>query len=210
LTKVEQHGSVCVQAGTSRFFTNCHQNSHPMLEVKRNEDSPYVTRPLILTLQFEATSQLFYEDLRRRYFPPERNLIPAHLSLFHQLPDDDDTLQALRQAAHANSVFLLTKPRPRLIGRGVAVFFHSQELEVLHAALSVAFSTQIIPQDRQRFHPHVVVQNKVDPAIARELLPQLQTISLMEPIAIGLTLWRYLGGPWERLHDFAFSDPASH
>ena len=162
--------------------------------------------PLILTLQLDETAQAFYEDLRRRHFPPERNLIPAHLTLFHHLPGDAHTHQAVHEAAQATPPFPLTHPNPRCIGRGVTVFFQPGPISALHAALSTAFEANLIPQDRQRFQPHTVVQNKVDPATARQTLPQLQAIPLLEAHAIGLTLWRYLGGPWERLEDFDFCD----
>ena len=163
-------------------------------------------QPLILTLQMHAAAQSFYEDLRRRYFPPERNLIPAHLTLFHHLPDEDRTRQVLLEAAQRTPAFHLTNPHLRSLGRGVAVFFQSQDLQRLHAALSASFQADLIPQDRQRFQPHIVVQNKVDPATAKHTLAELQAHPFPSPQAIGLTPWRYLGGPWERLTDLPFTN----
>jgi hypothetical protein len=164
-----------------------------------------VTPPLILTLQLDEPSERFYEDLRRHFFPPARNVIPAHLSLFHQLPEEERTHQALREAAGATSAFPLTHASLRSIGRGVAVFFQSDRLASLHARLSADFSAHLIPQDRQPFRPHIVVQNKVTPETARLTLAQLDPASLVEPHGIGLTLWRYLGGPWEHLSNFPFA-----
>ncbi|RXH55617.1 hypothetical protein GRAN_2474 [Granulicella sibirica] len=77
---------------------------------------------------------------------------------------------------------------------------------MLHATLAAGFQQHLIPQDRQRFQPHIVVQNKVDAETARRTLPEVQAVSLVEPHAVGFTLWRYLGGPWERLSDYPF-DP---
>jgi hypothetical protein len=164
-----------------------------------------VTHPLIVTLQLDVAAQSFYEDLRRRYFTPERNLIPAHLTLFHNLPEEERTLHTLRKAANATQPFALANPTPRSIGRGVAVFFESAPLTQLHAALSTHFETDLIPQDRQRLLPHIVIQNKVDPETARQTLSQLLTLPLTEPRAIGISVWRYLGGPWEHLTDLPFS-----
>ena len=161
-------------------------------------------QPLILTLQLDNNSHAFYEGLRRRYFPPERNLIAAHLTLFHQLPDEDRTYQSVREAAQATESFLLTHPTLRSIGKGVAVFFQSERLCALHAGLLTAFQADISAQDRQRLQPHIVIQNKVAPEVARHTFAQLQATSFMEPIAIGLTLSRYLGGPWQHLSDFPF------
>ncbi len=46
------------------------------------------TAPLILTLQLDERSFAFFDEQRRRYFPKERNFIPAHLTLFHALPGE--------------------------------------------------------------------------------------------------------------------------
>lgn len=163
-----------------------------------------MNEPLILTLQLDAPGQKFYEELRQRYFPPERNLIPAHLTLFHHLPDEDFVEQTIAEEAGANATFELANPKLRSLGRGVAVFFESVPLMAVHAALAGAFDADLIPQDRQRFRPHIVVQNKVDLETARQTLQQMQCVTLVAPQADGLTLWRYLGGPWERVSDFRF------
>ena len=43
-------------------------------------------RPLILTLRLDPESQARFDALRRAHFPPERNLLGAHVTLFHALP----------------------------------------------------------------------------------------------------------------------------
>ena len=161
-----------------------------------------MNQPLILTLQIDPSARDFYETLRQRYFPPERNIISAHLSLFHQLPDEERTFEVICERARSTKGFQLSVGVPRSIGRGVAVFFSSPALASMHDALCDAFRADLIPQDRQPFKPHVVIQNKVDPATARETLSQVSGTSFIEPYAIGLTLWRYLGGQWEHLSDF--------
>ncbi|SNS99414.1 2'-5' RNA ligase superfamily protein [Granulicella rosea] len=164
-----------------------------------------MSQPLLLTLQIDELAQSFYENLRVRYFPRERNHIPAHLSLFHQLPDEEFTYDAIRELAYATPAFRLTQCIPRSIGHGVAVFLESESLTVLHATLSKVFQASLIAQDRQPFRPHIVVQNKVEAEIARHTLSQLQVASLIEPKGVGLSLWRYLGGPWEHLVDYPFN-----
>jgi 2'-5' RNA ligase len=62
------------------------------------------------------------------------------------------------------------------------------------------------PQDSQRFQPHVTIQNKVAPDEARALHRRLS--AEFQPFTIrgeGLILWRYLGGPWERIRLFRFA-----
>jgi 2'-5' RNA ligase len=166
-------------------------------------------QPLILTLKIDEEAQAFYEGLRRRHFPPERNLIPAHLTLFHQLPDKESTYTTVRELAESTPILQLAHSTPRSIGRGVAIFFQSEQLASLHSALSRVFKDQLIPQDRQPFRPHIVIQNKVDPETASATLSELDLPSLIQPSGIGLTLWRYLGGPWKHLSDFPFMASAT-
>lgn len=39
----------------------------------------------ILTAELDAENFFWLDDLRRKHFPPERNLLCAHLTMFHQL-----------------------------------------------------------------------------------------------------------------------------
>jgi 2'-5' RNA ligase len=160
--------------------------------------------PLILTLQLDAAAQMFYEAFRQRFYPPEKNLIPAHLTLFHQLPDVERTMRHLSEIARDTHVFPIASPRAASIGRGVVVFFQSNRLMDLHAKLTSVFEASLIPQDRQRFRPHIVVQNKVSSVQVGDTLRQLQDTPLTEPTALGLSVWRYLGGPWEHRCDLPF------
>lgn len=51
----------------------------------------------------------------------------------------------------------------------------------------------------------MTVQNKVSPDEARRLLRELEAgFTPFTATGEGLLLWRYLGGPWERLRLFRF------
>ena len=81
-----------------------------------------MTPPLILTLALDPASQGFFERERQRWFPPSRNLIPAHVTLFHHLPGGDlprvkDDLARLCAAEKATA---FTVDGVRSLGRGVA------------------------------------------------------------------------------------------
>ena len=94
----------------------------------------------------------------------------------------------------------------RSLGRGVAYTVAADELLRLHGGLSRRFEPHLSRQDRQRFAPHIVVQNKVAPADARELLGSLQaSFKPAAAQATGLLWWEYLGGPWRLLETFAFA-----
>lgn len=159
----------------------------------------------MLTLALDEVSQSRFETERQRYFPAALNRIPAHLSLFHTLAEQDVTVQSLQAAAEVQHQFPMQVAELKSLGKGVAYFLHSAEAKSLHRSLSDAFADQLSAQDRQGFRPHVVVQNKVTPAAAHLTLVQLQAgFRPWSVTAVGLDLWRYLGGPWLHLQRFDF------
>ena len=159
----------------------------------------------LLTLQLDAASQAHFNDLRPQHFPPDRNCIDAHVTLFHSLPEEPATTEALARAA-VHPKFQVAVMGLRSLGKGVAYTLESQQLLALHRRLAVAFAAHLIPQDRQRFQPHIVVQNKATPGAAKLLLQQLRTSFAPTQIeATGLSLWLYRNGPWESAQTFPFS-----
>ena len=166
------------------------------------------TAPLILTLQLDEHSHAFFDAQRRRYFPPERNFLPAHLTLFHALPGEHLPRIGQDIAAHASQrpPFTLTVTGLRPLGRGVAYALASPELAGLRRDLALHWNDWLKPQDRQNHQPHVTVQNKVHPSAARALLEELRDgFTPFEVEAVGVELWWYRGGPWERVRGFGFA-----
>ena len=160
----------------------------------------------VLTLQLDPSSQARFDALRQRHFPPERNQIPAHLTLFHTLPDAPEIADDLAAAAAGCRPFPLAVTGLRSLGKGVAYTLASAALQSLHSHLAARFADDLTPQDCQRLQPHIVVQNKVTPEAARTLLAKLQsTFHPFEAQATGLDLWQYLGGPWNHLTTFPFA-----
>jgi hypothetical protein len=164
--------------------------------------------PLILTLETDERSFAFFDAQRRRSFPPERNFIPAHITLFHHLPGREraaiaDTL--LRTALHQKPM-TLTVAEVRFLGRGVAYAIRSPEADLLRASLAEEWRPWLTPQDRQKHAHHVTVQNKVPPDVARALFDELRRdFTPFTATATGLHLWTYRGGPWDSLQVFPFS-----
>ena len=165
------------------------------------------TAPLILTLALDEHSCAFFEAERRRSFPSERNLISAHLTLFHKLPGAHlhSIERDIAALASAQRPFPLQVAGLRSLGRGVAYTLLSPELASLRQGLAQQWEAWLGPQDRQKHQPHVTVQNKVEPQEARALLSEL-TDSFEPFIAtgVGLDLWWYRGGPWEKARRFSF------
>ena len=167
-----------------------------------------VPDPLILTLQMDDRSQERFDRLRELHFPPERNFLRAHLTLFHKLPGEQEAeISAdLQEVCRDQTPLTLTATDLRFLGRGVAYELSSPGLMTLRRGLAKKWQSWLGAQDRQGFKPHVTVQNKVAPERARALHEQLQAgFSPFEVRGVGLSLWRYLGGPWELVGTHLFA-----
>jgi hypothetical protein len=164
--------------------------------------------PIIVTALFGKADAAWFDALRRQNYPPQRNHIPAHLTMFHHLAPALETELRHRLAQETRGV---APPPARLaglmsLGQGVAFRIESPDLADIRDRLADAFATMLMPQDKAAWRPHVTVQNKVPPASARALLATLEAGFRPRPVAIsGLAAWRYRGGPWEPLsrHPFA-------
>ncbi|CAA9380900.1 MAG: FIG00800187: hypothetical protein [uncultured Phycisphaerae bacterium] len=169
--------------------------------------------PLILTLGFDGATFGVVDRLRRAHFPPKRNFIPAHLTLFHHLPGErvEAVVADLHDLASRTAAFDLALAGPRFLGKGVALDVVAPPLLRVRADLATRWAAWLGPQDAQPYRrPHVTVQNKVDPAVARGLYERMRRE--WEPLAgrgESLRLWRYLGGPWEAVGSFPLADVAS-
>jgi len=159
----------------------------------------------VLTVTIDAESQAFFDDLRLRYFPKERNLLKAHLTLFHKLPDSEEILGVLERI-HQQS-FVADIAGLKSIGNGLAYFFESEQLLVLHRGLQSLFRVHLTAQDKQKIRPHITIQNKVTPQEVKVALETLRNMFTPAQIKItGLDLWHYMGGPWKHYKHFTFPD----
>lgn len=161
--------------------------------------------PLILTARLDEASQAAFHALRERHFPLERNMIPAHLSLFNRLPGGElETISRdLSQTATQHRRLPARLDGLRFLGKGVAYTLRAPGLVALRQEIAAVWEPWLAPQDRRKLSPHVTVQNKVDPQTARSLYDHLSaTFEPREVIVEGLALWRYLGGPWEPVQNF--------
>ena len=167
-------------------------------------------KPLILTLALHPDDRERLDTLRRRHFPPERNYLAAHVTLFHKLPGHEQAaVLADLDDVSARAPFDVDVTGVRSLGRGVALTLASPQLLAVRAELAGRWQRWLGPQDSQPFKPHVTVQNKVTPERARALHEQLAASFMPHQIrATGLALWTYLGGPWRHEHTTEFARPA--
>ena len=160
-----------------------------------------------MTAHLDAVSFAALDALRRRHFPAKLNKIPAHVSLFHQLPGAElgSVRATLAEVCEGTTAFAMDPLELRFLGRGVAIAYQARELTRLHGQLAMVWAGWLSAQDRQSFRAHVTVQNKVEPKVARALLETLR--DELEPPTCrveGLDLWRYLGGPWAHVETYRF------
>jgi 2'-5' RNA ligase len=166
--------------------------------------------PLILTLTLDDASQAFFDAQRKKYFPPKLNYLGAHLTLFHALPGAEEAAISDYLAEVAAS-----QPGPlplhvtglKFMGRGVMYTLANPNLPALHRRLQQQWQPWLSAQDQQGLRPHITVQNKVEPTVARALLTELE--ASFQPFDVqgtGLALWAYRGGPWEARRVFQFGN----
>lgn len=154
---------------------------------------------LIVAAAFGAAAQAALDRLRGQWFPPERNQLAAHLTLFHALPAD-----ALDEVV-AGFDRVCARPAPaaavsgvRSLGRGAALVVDSPGLVGVRAELAAGFAGRLTRQDAHGFRPHVTVQNFVAPEVARATVAELSAGFVPWSLEVtGLAVHRYLGGPWE-------------
>lgn len=167
--------------------------------------------PIIMTAAMGAADQAWANDLRWTHFPPERNLVDAHVTLFHHLPGHCEGEIVERTRALARE---FACPDARLsevmrMGNGVAFRIHSPGLLAVRAMMADGLHGLLTAQDQGTPRLHITVQNKVEAAAARALHTELSATFVARPLAItGLALHRYLGGPWEPIGSWPFRGKA--
>lgn len=167
-----------------------------------------VPAPIIVTALFGRQDQGWLDGLRREHFPPERNQLAAHLTMFHHLPPSIERELKQRLTAMTRGVRAPAARAASLmsLGRGVAVRIDCPELASIRAELAAAFAGLLTPQDAGGWRPHVTIQNKVQPQVAKLLLTQMSRDWRPREVEIaGLGAWWYRGGPWEPISRHLFA-----
>ena len=164
--------------------------------------------PIIVTAMMGKSDQIWANALRTAHYPMERNVVKAHISLFHHLPPLHWPEFKKRLATIAREY---APPRAILsdvmmLGRGVAYRVECPELLTMRDTLAEGFTGLLTPQDQARPRLHVTVQNKVEPVVAKALHAELSADFQPRPFSItGLSAYYYRGGPWEAIQSWSFS-----
>lgn len=158
-----------------------------------------MSAPLIVSALLGSADFAWADGLRRTHFPPDRNQVPAHITLFHHLPPS--VLPELKERLKR----LAAEPSPPAriagvlnLGNGVAFHVESQRLLEMRDELAEAFTGLLTPQDQRRPRLHITIQNKASSADAKTLHQAMSTEFTGRRLVIdGLAVWHYRGGPWE-------------
>lgn len=163
--------------------------------------------PLIVTAQLPSDLYSWATQLRTEHFPPERNFLKAHVTLFHALPFlvEDEVRQVLARIAGENKPVPARLEGVMSLGGGTALKLSSPAMLALREEIADRFTGMLTGQDSHPPRLHITVQNKVAPAAAKALQEWLAP--RVEPRAfafVGLELHAYLGGPWKLMGRWPF------
>lgn len=164
-------------------------------------------KPFIVTAALPQDIQGWAEGLRRAHYPPERNHLHAHVTMFHSfapslLEELKDFLpQVAREFAPPQGMVTGLMD----LGTGTAIALESEPLLTLRALIAEHFHGSLTAQDLHEPRPHITIQNKVTKREARALQAQLApTIEPRRFIFPALELHLYQDGPWEQVKRMPF------
>lgn len=163
--------------------------------------------PLIVTAELPVMLQTWANGLRKEHYPPERNQLSAHVTLFHALPPfaEAEARDLLRALAGATAPPMARLSAIMDLGGGTALRIDCPDLLALRARVADHFHGMLTAQDGHSPRLHVTIQNKVVRAQARALQDILAIDFVPRDFRFaGLALHRYCGGPWEPAGRWAF------
>ena len=170
-----------------------------------------MARPFILTAALPPAIQGWAQGLRQAHYPPERNHLHAHVTMFHSFaPSLLDELKTF--LPRITNEF--APPQGQVsgimdLGTGTAIALSADPLLSLRQLIAEHFHGSLTDQDRYEPRPHITIQNKVTKREARALQSQLTLeVELKQddgPFTFpALELHLYRDGPWELVKRQAF------
>lgn len=163
--------------------------------------------PFIVTAELPPDVLSWADGLRRAHFPPERNWLEAHVTLFHAFAPSlrKELHGVLRRhaATHAAQGAAITGLMN--LGRGTALAIRSPGMVAIREEIAEHFHGALTAQDRHPIRLHITIQNKVIPQAARALQAELgPSLSERRFRFTGLGLHLYRNPYWERIGNFPF------
>jgi hypothetical protein len=168
--------------------------------------------PFIVTAELPRDVLAWADGLRRAHFPPERNHLAAHVTLFHAFaPSLRDELKPLLIQLAAEFAPVPARVAGLMnLGRGTAIALESEGMLALRALIADRFHGALTAQDQHPPRLHITIQNKVTAADARALQQALAAQVGTRSFAFaGLGLHLYLGPQWEPVGTWPFRGTGS-
>ncbi len=165
------------------------------------------SQPFILTAELPDDIFQWADALRKNHFPPERNWLKAHVTLFHalapslreELRDKVSRIASIQAAPAAKISGLLN------LGRGTALAIESPGMLAIRQDIAEHFHGCLTAQDQHKPRLHITIQNKVESAAARALQNCLgPEIKPRDFRFKGLGLHLYCGPHWQSLDRWSF------
>ena len=169
--------------------------------------APSPPAPFIVTGELPVDIFSWANGLRTEHFPPERNVLKAHITLFHSFaPSLREELprflsrmagEFARPAAEVTGLMDL--------GGGTALAVRSSSLLAVRELIADHFWDMLTKQDQGGKKLHITIQNKVSRAEAVALQAELGSRLLQRRFAFtGLGLHLYRGPHWEAVNSWKF------
>lgn len=160
-----------------------------------------------MTATIGAVDFAWVNALRQEHYPPEKNQLSAHVTLFHHLPPQalDEIIELVKQTTlnHAYPRCDLTDVIQ--FEEGAAYKLYSPKLLEIREFFAEAFHGLLIQQDQQKPRFHITVQNKASTEESKKLFQKLNSEFEPRPFEItGIALHYYLNGPWEEIGSWRF------
>lgn len=163
--------------------------------------------PFIVTAQLPPDLLAWADGLRRTHFPPERNKLVAHVTLFHAFAPSlfEELKRVLPRFAGEWGPQSARLDGLMDLGKGTALAIRSPGMLALREAIADYFHGALTAQDRHEPRLHITIQNKVTREAALALQAELAGRIAPRDFAFrGLELHIYRGGPWEFVKAWPF------
>lgn len=156
--------------------------------------------PFIVTGELPGDVLAWADGLRRAHYPPERNKLAAHVTLFHSMAP---SLREELRGVLSRFAGEFAPPKARIdglmdLGTGTALLVRCPALLAVREAIAEHFHGALTAQDLHEPRLHITVQNKVERPAARALQAELSASLTPRGFAFtGLGLHLYRETHWE-------------
>lgn len=162
--------------------------------------------PLLITAELPPDILAWADALRRQHYPPERNRLRAHVTLFHGLPPsaEGEVRRLLGALAKRPPVDARISGIWNM-GKGTALDVDSPDMAELHARMRERFVGIMNAQDDRKLRLHITVQNKVSYEAARQLQRELRED--FDPRGFrfrGFGVYAWQDGLWRPIAEYPF------